>query len=344
MQIAIKMRKQILLILSTILFIASCSNNKAPNVDHIKVNLQPVRYDKLLYAVDTNAVKQGLMALSVAHPYFTEVYTEHLTGWGRVSDTASMVFNAFHHFLSYKDYVNLQKTINVKFADTKKIDAELTQLFQYIKYYFPKYTIPKLYYFNSGLNVYSAITYDTLVGVGLDMYLGKDFEFYPSIQLPAYQIAQCSPEYIAPNMASSVYQGMLPFSNAGKTLLDMMIQRGKELYFLDKVLPNTDDAFKIGYSAPQIKWCIDNELMIWNLFKQNNLLYETSLHKTMPFILDGPNTQGLPLECPGNAGSWIGWQIVKKYCEKNPPASLQAFCNAPIDAQAILQGSGYKGR
>jgi hypothetical protein len=57
----------------------------------------------------------------------------------------------------------------------------------------------------------------------------------------------------------------------------------------------------------------------WNLFKQNNLLYETNLQKIMPFVLDGPNSQGLPLEAPGNIGSWIGWQIVKSYCKKNTP-------------------------
>jgi hypothetical protein len=338
------MRKQIFLLAIAIGFIAACRTNQPPNVDHIKVDLAPVRYDQLLYATDTNNAKQGLLALAKAHPFFTEVYTEHLTGWGRVSDTANLVFNGYKHFLTYKDYVNLNKTVQEKFPDTKKSDAELAKLFQYIKYYFPKYKVPKLYYFNSGLNVYSAITYDTLVGIGLDMYLGKDFEFYPSIQLPNYQIIHCSPEYIATNMASSVYQSMLPFTTEGNALLQLMIQRGKELYFLEKVLPTTSDEINIGYTEKQLKWCKDNEIMIWNLFKQNNLLYETGMQKIMSFVLDGPNTQGLPLECPGNAGSWIGWQIVRKYCEKNPPKSLEAFCKAPIDAQDFLQKSGYKGR
>jgi hypothetical protein len=289
-------------------------------------------------------VQKGLQQLAKQHPYFTEVFTQNLTGWGTISDTSRVAYNSAHHFLTYKDYVNLHKTVQQKYPNTKQTDAELTKLFQYIKYYFPKYKVPKLYYFNSGLNVFSAITYDTLVGVGLDMYLGKDFEFYPSIQLPAYQIAHCTPEFIAPNMASSVYQSMIPFDNTGKTLLDMMIQRGKELYYLDKVLPAATDELKIGFTKAQLDWCTKNEIMVWNLFKQNNLLYENNLQKTMPYVLDGPNSQGLPMEAPGNIGTWVGWQIVKKYADKMSITDLQKFCTEPINAADFLQKSGYTGR
>jgi hypothetical protein len=338
------MFKSFYLLFFTLLFLHACNQKEAVDVSAIKVNLYPERYDQLLTAIDSNQVKTQLIALSKAHPYFTEVYTQSLTGWGTVSDTSTMVFNALHHFLTYKDYVNLQKTVMQKYPDTKKQDAELTNLFQHIKYYFPKYTVPKLYYFNSGLNQFSAITYDTLVGVGLDMYLGKDFEFYPSIQLPEYQIAHCAPEYIAPNMANTVYRAIVPFVSDAQTLLGLMIQRGKELYFMDHVLPNTSDAIKIGFTEEQLKWCEKNQAMIWNLFVQQKFLYETNLQKTMPYVLDGPNSQGLPLECPGNVGSYIGWQIVKQYCKKNKINSLAEFCSTASDPQQILQGSAYRPR
>ena len=184
------MRNKLFLVAIIALIANSCNSKYKPDVSNIKVNLQPVRYDQLFFEIDTNHVKEGLLQLSKNHQYFTEVYTQHLTGWGILNDTSTMVYNGAKHYLTYKDYVNLNKTVQQKFPDTKKIDAELTTLFQYIKYYSPKYTVPKLYYFNSGLNVFSAITYDTIVGVGLDMYLGKDFEFYPSIQLPDYTIAK----------------------------------------------------------------------------------------------------------------------------------------------------------
>jgi hypothetical protein len=333
----------IICLLSGILLFSHCDNNKSPDVSTINVDLHAVRYDTLLYAIDTNNVKEGLLALSAAHPLFTEVFTQDLTGWGIVNDTSTIVFNSARHYLTYKDYVNLQKTVLQKFPDTKKQDAELKKMFQYIKYYLPQYKIPKLYYFNSGLNIYSAITFDTLIGVGLDMYLGADFEFYPSVQLPKYQIARCTPEYIAPNVASNVYRLLFPFDNTGKNMLQSMIARGKEMYFLDQVLSQTEDSLKIGYTAAQLKWCEDNEKMIWNYFAQNNLLYSTEMRKYLAFVADGPSSQGFPSECPGNIGTFIGWQIVKDYCKKNPPKSLEKFLMEPIAEQDILTISGYKG-
>ncbi len=329
--------------LCTLLFFA-CKNSNVPSVNHIAANLAPVRYHQLLAALDTNQVPQQMLALAKEHPYFTEVFTQHLTGWGMITDTSNVAFAAVKHFLTYKDYVNLEKTVNEKFPTTKKIDADLTLLCKYIKYYLPNYKIPKLYYFNSGLNTYSAITYDTLIGVGLDMYLGADFPFYASVQIPNYQSARCEPNYIAPNMASSIYNGLFPFDNTGKNLLDMMIQRGKEMYFVHKVLPEEEVNLPFGYTKTQFDWCEKNQTMIWNLFAGNDLLYNTDLHKTMNYVLDGPNSSGLPLECPGNIGSYVGWKIVEAYCKKNPPKNMAAFLKEPIVAHSFLQKSGYKGR
>jgi hypothetical protein len=326
-------------------FLASCNPNQPSNVSNIPLNLGPVRFDQLFYSMDSNQVKQGMFKLLQQHEYFTDAFTINLLGWGKVADTSNHLFSQARYFLTNSDYVNLQKTVNQKFPDTKSVDASLTTLFQHIKYYFPSLKVPKLYYYNCGLHYrMKTFTYDTLVAVGLHMYLGKDFEFYPSVDMPDYEIARCTPENIPVDVAHTMYQFFQPLDLDGKTLLDVMLQRGKELYFLDQVMPDAKEFLKIGYSESQLKWCSDNQLMIWNMFKQNELLYQTNMQKIRTFVSDGPNTQGLPLECPGNAGSYIGWQIIKAYCKKNPPKSLEAFVQEPIDAQAMLQASGYSGR
>jgi hypothetical protein len=325
-----------------LLFLTACRTNNAPNIDGIKRSLNPVRYDQLFYKTDTNNVLQGLKKLQTEHLYFTEVFTEHLTGWGKVSDTASMVASSAKHFLTYKDYTQLYKTVQQKFPDTKKHDVELENLFGYIKYYFPKYTIPKLYYFMSGLNIFSAVTYDTVVGVGLDMHLGKDYEFYPSVQLPKYQIERCTPEFITPDMAMSVYESMRPFDPTNKDLLSCMVERGIAYYYMDKVLPGTADNLKIGYTKQQMDWIEKNQSMVYNYILTNKLIYDKNLQKIIRYVTDGPNTQGLPMECPGNAASYIGWQIVRKYMDNNPKISLETLCKNQIPAQTILEGSAYK--
>ncbi len=331
-----------IIFLVSILFFFSCKQNAAPNITKLKKDLHAVRYDRLLYALDTNAILPGLQKLQSEHLYFTELFTEQLNGWGKVTDTNKILEKNIRHFITYKDYKNLYATVQKKFPDTKQYDEELQNLFGYIKYYFPNYTIPKLYYFTSGLNYFSSVTYDTIVAVGLDMHLGKDYEFYPAVQLPAYQIERCQPEYITPNMAMSVYNSMYPAEPYGKDLLTLMIERGISYYYMDKVLPNTADNLKIGYTNEQLQWAQKNQATIYNYLLTNKLMYEKNFQKIFKYVSDGPNTQGLPMQCPGNAASFIGWQIVRAYMEKKPKISLQELCANKIPAQRILELSKYK--
>jgi hypothetical protein len=345
MQFANEMKKPILIILSISLFFAKCVNNNAPDVSNIKVNLNPVRFDQLIYNIDSNKTVEGLQNLKKEYPQFTDRYTYDLLGWHLLLNNQNdTIQNYLHHFLTYKDFTNLNKTIQSKFPDTKKEDAAITQMLKYVKHYLPKYKIPRLYYFNTGLNMYSTITDDTIIGVGLDMYLGKDYEFYPAIQLPKYQIEKCDIKYMPSSMAKTIFEDQFVFSPEGKDLLTIMIQNGKELFFIDKVLPETTEDIKIGFTKVQYDWCSKNEAMAYNMLIENKLLFETDLQKTMRYVLEGPSSQGLPSECPGNIGSYIGWQIVKKYMANHTEITLEQLCNTPIDVNKILEESGYKPR
>jgi hypothetical protein len=213
-----------------------------------------------------------------------------------------------------------------------------------LKHYYPYYKIPKIVYFISGLNKWYAFTVDsTIVGVGLDMFLGKEYPFYQSVQIPNYALAKCSKEYIPVNVFQAVFRNQHPFNDDDKNLLDMMIQRGKEQYFLSKIIPFIDDTTRIGYTKKQLQWCHDNEAMIYNFLVKENLLYETSKAKIVRFVNDGPFSVGMTEESPGNIGTWVGWQIVEHYVSKHPNISLEElFENS--DPQQILFQSGYKPR
>jgi hypothetical protein len=345
MQFANKMKRPIFIALLSCLFNLACTHNNTPDVANIKVDLKPTHFEKLVYAIDTNHTMEGLLKLQSKHPAFTDRYTYDLLGWHLLLNKNNDTLQKYlHHFLTYKDFTNLNNSVQQKFADTKKEDAALTQMIQYIKYYLPKYKVPRLYYFNTGLNMYSTITDDSIIGVGLDMYLGKDFEFYPAIQLPKYQLEKCDIKYMPASMARTIFDDLFVFSPEGKDLLSIMIQNGKALFFIDKVLPQTADEIKIGYSKEHLAWCSKNEAMAYNMLIENKLLFETDLQKTMRYVLEGPSSQGLPSECPGNIGSYLGWQIVKKYMAKHSEITLEQLCTMPIDANKILEESGYKPR
>jgi hypothetical protein len=111
---------------------------------------------------------------------------------------------------------------------------------------------------------------------------------------------------------------------------------------LDKLMPQTADTLKIGYTANQLKGAEKNEGLIWNFFNENNLLFESDAQKIKSYVGDGPKTVELGDESPGYIALFTGRQIVRAYMEKNPGTSLKDLL--ALDAKTILNESKYKPR
>ncbi len=328
------------------LLLNSCNTGeRQPDVSGIKINLQTQRLDIDMAAIDTNNIAAGLKQLSARYPDFLDFYLDTLMGFeikGNYTDTAPGIKMGLRVFLTYKDYSGLFDTVKEHFPDTKNIDEQLIKGFQYMKYYFPNYHQPKVIYLITGLKNWGAFTFgDSTLAIGLDMFLGKGYPFYRSVGLPDYMDKHLSPEYIPVAAFSSIYTDMHPFSGAGITLLDMMIQKGKQQYFLQKVLPFVPDTTQFGYSKKQLDWCENNEAVIYNFFIRENLLYATELQRVARYINDGPNSTGMPAESPGNIGSWLGMRIVMAYMQQHPDTKMEDLFKQ-TDAQKFLTESKYK--
>lgn len=338
--------KQYLTILLFILAVASCGNrNNQPNVSNIEINYQSIRFDQLMQQIDTNNIDASLQQLNKTYPDFLDFYLDTLMGFGVFGDYKKenpAIQLGLIPFLGHKDIVGLMDTIKQKFPDTKAIDKDLKQGFQYLKYYFPNVNTPKIIYFFSGLNKWYSFTVDTsIVGVGLDMYLGTQYPFYQSVQIPDYAIRKCQPAYISVNVFQAVYSNLFPHVDNEKTLLDLMVYKGFEQYFLSKIIPFSSDTTRLGITTVQLKWCEQNEAMIYNFFIKEQLLYETSRGKIIRYVSDGPFAIGMPKESPGNVGTWMGYRIVTKYFEQHPEANWIDLLKE-TDGQKILQASKYK--
>ena len=321
----------------------ACSSNASKEVDvsGVSVPYDAIRYDAILQTCDTTRTMPWLDSVRNMHPDFTDIFFQEMAGFVN-RDDSNGVAKGMNYFLRQPDYVALQDTVNKHFPNTEKIDKDLKQLFQYVRYYYPKTKYSKVYYFVSGLNQWSAVTVDTLIGVGLDMYLGKDYPFYASVQLADYQTARCIPEYIPVNVAQVIAEDMFPIKPENKTLLDLMLLKGKQQLFLEYVLPQADEEKRYGYKPEQLKWCKENEAMVWHYFAKRNLLYSTQWQEMMRYVNDGPYSTGMPLESPGNIGTWVGHQIIKAYMKKHPEKTFVDVMQMTMDSQTFLRESGYK--
>ena len=114
---------------------------------------------------------------------------------------------------------------------------------------------------------------------------------------------------------------------------------------MDAVMPEISDTLKIGYTKEQLNWCKEYESGIWAYFIENNLLYESDYLKIQKYLAEAPFTPGIGEKSNSapKLGIWTGWQIVKKYMNKNPELSLQHLM-LEENAQKILTESKYKPR
>jgi gliding motility-associated lipoprotein GldB len=336
---------QIYLIFSIWLLASACKNEKEVDVSHIKVDMSIERFDKELSNLTPGQVSVKAPLLKQKYGHFYSDFMESILGVGPVSD--SSYYNQLRSVLNNKDYKELAAEVNRTFPHMESQQKELTDAFKHIRYYYPKTKLPRLITFFSGFSVQTPVGND-YIGIGLDMFLGRDSKFYPALvqSIPQYISRRFTPENITPRVVEGfIREDMYPEKDAERSLLSKMIYHGKVLYMMETVMPGVADSLLIGYSAEQMNWAETYKPEVWAYFLENNLLYETDYMKMQKYLTEAPFTPGIGdnSKSAPKLAVYTGWQIVKKYMENNPNVSLQQLM-VEADPQKILNGSKYKPR
>lgn len=337
------MRKIFYFILPACLFF-SCNNNHIPNVLGIKVELKVQRFEKDFFSIDTNNILSELQRLKIKYPLFINDFTSQILGFNAATPPDSLI-KYIHLFI--RDYRFVKDSADKLFGNFEQQAAEIKKGLQFVKYYFPQYKAPdKIITFIGPFDGYSDVITADAFAVGLQLHMGSNFSFYKSDIsrdiFPEYISDKFTPEYISINCIKNIIDDMFPDKSAGKALIIQMVEKGKRLYLLDKFLPYTPEYLKIGYTKIQLKDSYTNEAVIWDFFLNNDLLNNTDQNIVKNYIGDNPKTQELGEGSPGNIGAFSGWQIVKKYMEKNPKTTLQQLMKT--EAREIYNQSKYKPR
>jgi hypothetical protein len=341
--------KKLLFISSSFLLFFSCTDHKKniPDVSGIPIDLTVKRFDRELSKIDSNNVTAGLNNLYQQNPQLTTIFLENILGL----DSATTI-SGVKRFLNLSQ--NLFDTINIVFKDTKELEKQFQEAFRYVKYYYPKYQVPAVYTVAGPMDALAQSDYGLtpnflrpgLMGISLQFYLGKNFSVYRDpffIQnvAPSYRSRRFSNEYIIADAMQLVVNDLFPDQSSGKPLIEQMVEKGKQWYLLDKFLPNVPDTIKTGYTKQQSDWCAANEGMIWAYIIKNEDLQSLNPAVLQTYIGEAPFTQGFPQDySPGNIGQWIGWQIVKKFAEKNKSLKPEEIMNTP--ATKIIEEAKYK--
>ena len=320
----------------------SCSHKSSgPDVSGIKVDVKLERFEKSFFAIDTNNIGQGLTKTHGEFPDFYPDFMQNILGVsGNPADTTTV--SVTRNIL--RSYASFAAELENKFRNTGSLEKELKRDFQFVKYYFPDYKIPVLVTYIGPLDAPGVALTRNRIAIGLQQYAGKDFQGYQANEVqqmyPAYISRRFDAAYIPANCTKAIADDLFPDKSTGRPLIEQMIEKGKQWWLLDKLMPTTADSLKTGYTEKQLRWCRENEGLIWNYFITNENLETIEPDVIQNYVGESPTTQGMPQASPGNLGQWVGWQIVKKFAAANSSFSLAEIMNTP--ARKILTEAKYK--
>ena len=334
------MMKRLIISILCILALTGCHKGRTYFPKDIEPQqVEMVRFDQSIQNVHEASVAQDIRVLYDEYPEFMTLWVEDILGIPS-ADTAYLE-QALPQFLNDTLY-GFKQTNAVEreqFEDISELQSSLNQAFAKIKYLYPETEIPTFYLFVSGFQTPIYFN-DELIGIGADMYLGSDYEYYNRV-VYEYQKQTMRKECIPVDVVSAYLFRTIPYTSTKSRLLDQMMYRGKVMYLTAQIFDQMPAYEVMGWTKEQWKWCEKNERAIWHLVMDKRDLFKTESLILTGYLNDGPFTSEISQDAPGRLGIWLGWRIVESYMEHNENVTLQELMTEG-DAQKILEESYYK--
>ncbi|MER2998099.1 gliding motility lipoprotein GldB [Pontibacter populi] len=322
-----------LVYIAIVLFLASCSKKGCdlPNeIERIPMEVKIDRLEKGFFAFDNEEQVRGFLK---EQSLFADKFLQQ-----NQYPHDSILVNSLVGLATNPSLDSLAQQAIKKFGDMSEEEKQLESAFKVIKFNYPDFEAPQVKTFVSGLGQDLMVS-DSLIVFGIDYFIGKDALYRPDTY--DYILKR----YERPNMVPAA---LLLLSNRynkadflDRSMLSEMINAGKAYYFVETIMPCTPDSTIIGYSGQQLADVHHNEGRIWAHFIEKSLLYEKNPFQVQKYIGERPNTPEIDGNAPGRLGTWVGWQIVRKYMERNPKVTLPELM-ADTDFKKIFAESKYK--
>jgi hypothetical protein len=335
-----KMRVVISLVL--VIMFMGCNNTDGPDISNIKADLKTQRFERDLFETDTNNIEPGVQRLMAKYPAFGVNFFETILNtdskWSK--DTTTQYIKGF--ITAFRSVYDSSQDV---FKNFEPYEKQIEKAVKYLKYYFPNYKPPgTIITYIGPLNGFGDILTEDAFIVGLHHHLGENFSMYKSMYVhetyPGYISNRFQPSYIVVNCMKNIVNDIYPENEADRSLVIQMVEKGKRLYMLSKLLPGVAEHKLIGYTEKQLKDSYAHEKIIWDLFIQNNFLQTSDNNIIKNYVGESPKTMELGEASPGNIGSFSGWQVVKTYMKKNSAVTLPELMKT--DAEEVFQKAKYK--
>ena len=307
--------------------VSSCHNSKNEAIKIERFDLEIMKYDTI------NDI--GKQKLIQKYKPLIELYVDKMFPQ-EINQTAKL-----DSFVNSKAIKFFYPDVRQEFSDISKIENALGQEKMLFKSEL-NIDYPKLY---SAIIPYnqSIILNDTVAIIGLNHYMGEDYKPYE--YFPEYKRHFKIKDKIKYDLAEAILKTKYPYNPQSSTLLEQMLYEGIIVKIMEETVPNYNDSTCLSFKKEQLDWCHDNEPKIWNQLLIDDILYSTSDIVKSTLMKPAPFSEPLSQESPGQAGRWIGRQIINKYIDETGirPADLLKD-SVYKQSQSILLKSNYNGK
>ncbi len=337
MKISYKVFFFILLVIQS--FVSCKRNSYKVSISSVKADIEIKRLEKDLFTVNPENISAKVPELKNKYGGFLQLFS-YVINAGDINDPS--FGDLLASFCTDKQNNDVYSMAMKIYPDLSAVQKGLEDAFRRYLYYFPGKTVPQVYSCITGFNN-SIITGDSVLGIGLDRYLGADCEYYPRLEIYNYIAARMTPDYIVPDCMYGWAASEWNFASMNypaDNVLAEMIHEGKLRYFEKCMLPELPDEIIFGFTPGQMKFCRNNEGQMWQYLIENDLVFKTDHFIIRKLIGEAPFTSYFTNESPGRAAVWLGFRIVESYMARNKGTSLESLMK-DINIQEILEKSKY---
>jgi len=305
--------KSILILIVSILFIGCSTKVDKPDISKIHINFKFLRFEQDLFNADFDKLADSV-------PFFRNKYGEFFDVFNfkiiRIGDSKNPAYpDMLKAFVTDYNMNKVKQSVDSIFHNTSELENDIKELLTYYHYYFPENRIPVIATYISGFNQ-SIVTTDTILGIGLDKYLGFNSGFYERLELPLYIRLSMAPHRIPFDCAAALAITQYPISDSSLNLLSSILYKGKIAYFVKSVLPDAPDSLIMAMNHNQLQWCKANENQMWTYLIENKLLFKSDFLTIKKYTEEAPFTKDFGRTSPGRAAIWCGYQIVSGYMKR----------------------------
>jgi hypothetical protein len=330
----------LLFVIPALIFTGCRRSSFRADVSDVKLELKINRLEQDLFTINPNNLPDSINYLKGKYGNFLK-YFGYVINIGEITDSAFI--NGLVKFCTDKLNNEIYGSVISVFPDVSELEKSLNLAFRHYKHYFPEKPVPAISTCITGFNN-SIIAGDSVLGIGLDRYLGSESRFYKQLMLYKYQTLRMNPENILPDCMYGWGSSEWDFKSTGynqENVLTEMIHEGKLLYFTRCMLPDLEEELLYGFTPAQLKFCRSNEGRMWQYLIENNMLFKTDQLTKKKLTGDAAFTTYFSTESPGRAAVWIGFRIVESYMLKNREVTLSDLMNEK-DTQKILEKARYR--